>query len=282
MQTGGEATLMREQNAETKTVYNSRLLKGGALIPEMRTLVRLWQDDVPFQDLRNRVERENILGKASRARVRDVLSRTFLPRYAHGNPPNAWRYLRPFEDAHAPLHVVRPLYYLYAARSEAILGDFVRNYLYERYRAGLLAVSMEDALHFVHQAEADGRIPEPWSESVSVKVARGMLAALRDFGILTGRARKRIAPPYLDVIPFAHAAFLLAGERHGAAALEHPDWRLFLMDRDAVERLFVEADRAGLLRYNAAGSIVRIDFPEEDLYAYSRFLAERATEATGS
>ncbi len=272
---------MSDPDTTTKAIYNSRPQKGGALIPEMRTLVRFWRDDMLPQALREKAERENILGKVSRSRMRDVLNRTFLPRYVHGNPPNAWQCLRTFEDRHAPLHVVRPLYYFYAARSEAIIGDFVRDHLYERFRAGLMTVYLDDVLYFIGQAEADGRIPEPWSESVRVKVARGLLAALRDFGILQGRVRKRIAPPYLDVIPFAHIAFLLAGERHGSATLNHPDWRLFLVGRDAVERLFVEADRAGLLHYNAAGSIVRIDFPKEDLYGYSQFLAERATEATG-
>ena len=242
----------------------------------MRALVRLWHWDANPEEMINLVTQTGILGKASQQRVRDVVVRTFLPRYVHGDPPNAWWYLRPFEDVDTPFQLIRPLYYLYAARAEALIADFVQDLLYTRYSIGSFDVHLEDALHFISQAEVDGHIPQPWSESVRLKVARGLLAALRDFGILEGRRKKRIATPFLPAVPFAHIAFLLGQETRGAAVLTHPQWQLFLLDRDGVERLFLEADAAGLLRYSAAGSIVRIDFPEENLHAYSRFLAERA------
>ncbi len=259
-----------------RPTYTARLLKGSALLPQMRALVRLWHEDANPSQMIAHVEQHHLLGTLSHRRVSDIVKKVFVPRYVRGNPANAWRYLRPFEDVGAPLPVIRPLYYLYAARAEAVMGDFVRLVLFERYTAGLTTVQVEDVLRFIAEAVADGRIAEPWSDSVRIGVATHLLAALRDFGILQGRARKRIAAPYLPVLPFAHVAFLLAQERHGAAVFDHPDWRLFLLRPETVERLFVEADRDGLLHYNAAGSIVRIDFPEEDLYAYSRFLAERA------
>ena len=265
-----------ERVSQRTFTYTARLLKGSALLPQMRILVRLWHEGATPAEIVARIERHHLLGAASHRRIRDIVTVIFLPRYVHGNPPHAWRFLRPFEEVDAPLSVVRPLYYLYAARSEAFMGDFVRLVLYERYFEGLATVRVGDVLHFIGEAEADGRISEPWSENVRVNVARNLLAALRDFGILEGRTRKRIAAPYLPILPFAHIAFLLAQERGGAAVFDHPDWRLFLLQPETVERLFIEADRDGLLHYNAAGSIVRIDFPEEDLYAYSRFLAKRA------
>jgi len=242
----------------------------------MRTLVRLWHEGVIPAEIIAHIERRHLLGAASHRRIKDIVTSVFIPRYVHGNPPHAWRFLRPFEEVDAPLPVVRPLYYLYAARAENLMGDFVRLALYEHYFAGRTTVHVEDVLRFMDEAEADGRIPEPWSEHVRVNIARNLLAALRDFGILEGRARKRIAAPYLSILPFAHIAFLLTQERRGAAVFDHPDWRLLLLQPETVERLFIEADRDGLLHYHAAGSIVRIDFPEENLYAYSRFLAARA------
>ncbi len=260
-----------------RSTYTARLLKGSALLPQMRTLVRIWYEDATPAEIIAHIERHHLLGSASHRRIKDIVTKVFVPRYVRGNPPHAWRFLRPFEEVNAPLPVVRPLYYLYAARAEALMGDFVRLVLYEHYFEGLSAIRVADVLRFMAEAEADGRISEPWSESVRLRLAQHLLAALRDFGILEGRARKRIAAPYLPIVPFAHTALLLTQERRGAAVFEHPDWRLFLLRPETVERLFIEADRDGLLHYNAAGSIVRIDFPEEDLYAYSRFLAARAT-----
>ncbi len=261
--------------------YTTRLLKGGALLPQMRVLVRVWKENFPPRQMLVEVEQRQILGNLSRRRVRDILERVFVPRYVRGRPPQAWRYLRPFEDVEAPLDVVRPLYYLYAARAEALMGDFVRDALYTWYAQGQRRVGVMDGLRFIARAETEKRIPEPWSESVRIGVAQHLLTALRDFGILEGRARKRIAVPYLPVMAFAHVAFLLSRERRGAAILEHPDWRLFLLSPNGVERLFLEADQAGLLRYRAAGSIVRLEFPTEDFDAYNRFLATRATQTSG-
>ena len=44
--------------------------------------------------------------------------------------------------------------------------------------------------------------------------------------------------------------------------IDHEDWKLFLLDSSAVERLFLEAHQYGYLTYNAAGSLVRIDFKQ--------------------
>ncbi len=262
-------------------LYTSRLLKGGALLPQMRVLVRVWREDLSPRQMLAEVEQRQVLGNLSRRRIRDIVEQVFVPRYVRGHPPQAWRYLRPFEDAETPLDVVRPLYYFYAARAEVLMGDFVRDALYPWYVQGQRRVGVMDVLRFIARAEAEKRIPEPWSESVRIRVARHLLAALRDFGILEGRARKRIAVPYLPVVAFAHVAFLLSRERRGAAVLEHPHWRLFLLSPNSVERLFLEADQAGLLRYRAAGSIIRVEFPTEDFDAYNRLLAARAAQASG-
>ncbi|RMD65905.1 DUF1819 family protein [Candidatus Parcubacteria bacterium] len=233
--------------------YTTRLIKGGGLLPQMRTLVRLWHEDTDASAVIAYVEQHGLLGRVSHRRIKDVVRRVFIPRYVEGNPPQAWRFLQAFEDNAAPVSVVRPLYYFYAARAEMVMGDFVRLALYERYISGLATVRVEDALHFITEAESEGRITEPWSESVRLRVARHLLAALRDFGILEGRAHKRIAAPYLSVLSFAHMAFLLTQERRGAAVFDHPDWRLFLLRPATVEHLFVEADRHGPQLYRDQG-----------------------------
>lgn len=263
---------------QTASRYVARLLKGSALLPQMRTLVRLWREDTDAEAVIAEIIRYSRLGNVSRKRVRDIVQLVFVPRYVQGNPPDAWRILQAFEEAQAPLSVVRPLYYLFAARSDPFIGDFVREVLFERYYSGVTSVQVADVLRFISEAEEDGRIAEPWSESVRIRVAQHLLAALRDFGVLEGRAKKRVAAPYLPVVSFACAAFLFGLESRGGVLLDHPDWRLFLLGREAVERLFIEADGKGLLHFNAAGSIVRIEFPEEDINAYSRFLAARAAQ----
>jgi hypothetical protein len=108
-------------------------------------------------------------------------------------------------------------------------------------------------------------------------VARGLLAALRDFGVLAGAARKHIAPLYLPTESFAFIAMVRheLGTR-SRAALDDPCWRLFYLSDLAVERFFVEAHQRRLLAYHAAGSVVRIEFLADTLEGYAHALIERA------
>jgi len=246
--------------------YNARLTKGGALIPEVRALLRSWQPTGNTDELVNRHIRANTLGKASRARVRDVVRRVFLPRYVEGNPPNAWRYLQPLERAGWPIENLRPLLYYHAARSDALLYDFVTQVVFDRWRLGALNITTRDALQFILEAEKLGRIDPPWSEAVVTRVGQGLLSALRDFGLLEGKAVKRIAPPNLPIPSFVYIAFLIKQETpSGQRVLEHRDWRLFLLDSISVEHLFIQAHQQEFLQYHALGNMVRIDFVATDM-----------------
>jgi hypothetical protein len=118
---------------------------------------------------------------------------------------------------------------------------------------------------------------QAWTETVTLKVARGLLAALRDFGILEGASKKRIAPVYLPVESFAYLAFIIhklgsSGER----LIKHPDWKLFLMGPPIVESLFLDAHQNRFLHYEAAGKIYRIEFFAQNLEEMANAIAGRA------
>jgi hypothetical protein len=58
--------------------------------------------------------------------------------------------------------------------------------------------------------------------------------------------------------------------------VEHPDWRLFFLSPDGVERFLIEAQQHGLLEYHAAGSVTRLTLPAENLEDDAHALTERA------
>jgi BrxA len=242
--------------------YTTRLQKGGALLADMRLLVRSW--DTRHESDRHRLPvLENILGKPSRARAKDTYRRAFLPRFIHGDPPEAWRVVRPLERRDFPLEIVRPVYYWVTVRSEPLLRDFVLEKLPEFSSTPYKQVRVDEACAWVERKLKDAG--QHWSPIVALKVARGLLSALRDFGILKGRARKQVAPAYLPLESFAYIAFAL--HRLGASGerlLTHPDWRLFLLPAKAVELLFLEAHQYHFLGYQAAGRIIRVDFTARD------------------
>jgi hypothetical protein len=254
--------------------YNSRLQKGGALLDDMRLLVRHWSEQAAG-DQRDALVLENLLGKGTRARAADTYRRAFLPRFVEGDPPKAWRIARAIEDRELPIEVVRPVYYWITARSERLLYDFVTDELFPRSRGHDPSVRTDETSAWI-----TGRLQKhrkSWSPTVTTKVAQGLLAAVRDFGILEGATRKRIAPAYLPVEAFAYIAYAINAQgASGHALVEHPDWVLFLFNSSVVEHQFLEADRNDLLTYQAAGRITRIDFPAHTFPEMADVVARKA------
>jgi len=258
---------------EKSHFYTTRLQKGGALIDEMRRLLLEWDASPGCAD---RLLASNVLASPSRRRSHDVLIRTFLPRFIYSKPPDLWRSVSILEKAGWSRAKLLPIHYYAAASAEPLIGDFVAEELTQRARTGRVDVAVADVLRFF-EAAPQGRFPSGrWSPTVSVKVARGLLAALRDFGVLEGASKKRLTTPFLSSESFAFLALVRTnlGER-GRSLVDDPCWRLFFLSELAVERLLAEAHQRKLLEFHAAGSLVRIEFPTENLEEYARALAQR-------
>ena len=122
-----------------------------------------------------------------------------------------------------------------------------------------------------------GKTSGNWSDATIIRIAQGLLSTLRDFGVLQGSVEKRIAPDYLPVAAFAYVAFYLKQHQpSGAKLIELPDWKLFFLPREGVERFLFEAHQHKLLEYHAAGSVTRLTFPANALEEYAHVVAQRA------
>jgi hypothetical protein len=236
----------------------------------MRQLVRFWKD-ASTDDLKEAAIRSNVLNKATRARAADILRRTFIPRFVEGPIPNAWKFVRPLEDVEASAQIVRPIYYWISAKAEPMIADFSRQFLLPRLSTARAGVEQFEVLDWLNPKGSR------WSPTVSIKVASGLLAALRDFGILEGRSSKRLASLRLPIGSFAFLAFCLHKlGTLGRGLLFHPDWQLFLLHTSDVEDNFLEAHQRRLLEYHAAGSTVNLSFPCETLEEYARVVVDRS------
>jgi hypothetical protein len=63
-----------EVGTTNSTAYSSKIIKAGALLADTKTLLAHWNTAVPARVNLDRLRRENVLGKASRSRVEDVLT----------------------------------------------------------------------------------------------------------------------------------------------------------------------------------------------------------------
>ena len=87
----------------------------------------------------------------------------------------------------------------------------------------------------------------------------------------------RPARTLLPVSAFAYIMFFLKQHQpSGAKLIDLPEWRLFFLSPDGVERFLFEAHQSNLLEYHAAGTVTRLTFPADTLEEYANVLAEGA------
>jgi len=272
--------------------YTANLMKIGAMLQETLTLLRAWEGE-PRDAFTRRILETNLVGKTTRVRLADLLGRVFWRRFPlHGHPglADASAFVRYDRGADASRLVA--LYH--AATAEPLLYDLLMAFsgpgtdtpfgqdgasrLRERATAGLLAT--EDVVAFVRQR--GGATVRDWSPNTMKRTARGALAALRDFGVLSGRARKTLTSDLpVPLSTFLYVAHALRAEASGARDLAlSPHWGIFLLTPADVELLFLQAHAAGHLRYYRLSDVWRIDWVHADLSALVAALAAPASDGT--
>lgn len=259
-------------NATKEPIYTSRIIKASALIADTKILLREWDLTQSVEENLDRASRQNIFGKASRKRIDDILV-IFRQRYF--DAPGVGAALVTLVQEGAPSQWVDPLLYFFSEQNDRVLRDVVIEVLYPRHKSGRKEVPKEVVTHAIRNWVAQGKTTTDWSDSTVGRVARGVMATLRDFGVLDGRSHKRLTPIYLPMPSFALIAlWLQQRERSGHLVLQSDEWRLFFLPVEGVERFFIEAHQQHLLEYYAAGSVIRIEFPVETLKEYAHVLIE--------
>ncbi|MBK9165940.1 MAG: DUF1819 family protein [Bryobacterales bacterium] len=253
--------------------YTSRIIKAGALIGDTKTLLSHWDVAASVDDNLTRVRQQNIFGKASRSRVEDILG-IFRQRYL--SEREVTRALVTLVRKKFSTAALDRIFYFHAARADKLLRDVVTEIFLPMRDRGLSDVNVPEFQRTLGRWVDEGKMTSRWSESTLIHAAQGLLSTLRDFGVLQGAVNKKIAPAYIPVEACAYIAFYLKQHQpSGAKLIELPDWKLFFLHREALERLLFEAHQLGLLEYHVAGSVTRLSFPAETLEEYANVLAER-------
>jgi len=95
--------------------------------------------------------KENVLGKNTRTRANHIYSYIFAQRFLKGNPPEAWKIVRPLEDTDLPIEIVRPVYYWITARSEPLLYDFVVDEILARSKGMDMTVRLDETMIWIRK-----------------------------------------------------------------------------------------------------------------------------------
>jgi len=240
--------------------YTIALCKGAGLVNETQTLLQNWIPDEDLHVFVDRVLQNDLLGRATAYRTKDIVRRVFARRFLSPTDLPARR-LRRIIDKGLPRKMFTEILFIYAARADHLLYDFTTERFWPECRRGRSALDNKDVLTFLSEAIEDRRIEKPWSEKVSLKITRGVLGTLRDIGFLreVGKRHREIIPYYLSN---EGAAFLAYDLHHSgltdAGICEHTDWNLFGMDRERVlNHLDSLSEESGMI-VQRGGSVVRI------------------------
>lgn len=241
------------------STFTSRLQKGGAAVEDTRRVVELWDSNLAPRENFKQLSNENMLSKSSRSRLDDLLRRIIKPRFVDSGP----HVIPALKGLLGDHKAFREACYYESSRADDLLASFAEEPLWGYWLEGRLGVGVEDVLTWLGQLADQGKAPL-WSESVQIKTARGLLSALRDFGVLEGpikSRRKEIAAPSMSPRGFAYVAWREHEQGASSRALATSAvWHRWLLDDALIDDLFVQATRLGVMRVSKAGSAVRVDW----------------------
>ena len=258
--------------------HTSNLQKAGAASEDVKILLKHWHNNIPQKELIKELISENVLGKKSRKRTSDVIRYIFLPRYVNGYPKNHWGVLEQLTEADVSIEILRPILYFHCALNEPLIGDFIDGVLLPRYMKGILEVDSKDVSDFIKKNIQSKNIPVKWGDSVIKRVASGLFSALTEFGVLEGKRKRKIVPRFFPLCVFFYIAFFISKEGFlGKGIIEHSYWRLFLLNPQEIEHLFMEAHQEKYLRYEQIGEIIRIEFFQDTFEEIVNVIIERGS-----
>jgi Putative inner membrane protein (DUF1819) len=267
------ASTVEPERARRFAPYSSKIIKAGALIGDTKTLLSHWDVDASVDENIGRVQRDNVFGKASRSRVEAILA-IFRQRYLTEEPVTKALVTLVRRKFSTP--ALTWLLYFHSARADQLLRDAVTEIVVPMRARGLVDINVQDLRRLLAKWVNEGKTTAHWSEPTITRIAQGLLSALRDFGVLQGAVKKKIVPAYFPIESFAYIVFYLKQyQPSGAKLIALPDWKLFFLQREGVERFLFEAHQRNLLEYHVAGNVTRLTFPCKTLEEYANVLAKK-------
>jgi hypothetical protein len=152
----------------------------------------------------DRICRENVFGKASRSRVKNILA-IFRQRYLREE--SVARALVALVNHRFPSTSLNRLLYFHSTRADHLLHDTVTELLLPLKVRGIVDIEVTEVERAIARWVREGKTTRPWGEYTVRRVTQGLLSTLRDFGVLAGAVNKRLTPAYLPIEAFAYITF---------------------------------------------------------------------------
>ncbi len=231
-----------------------------ALVEETYRVLHDWDPSKNQRANLSRLRHSNSLGIRSASWLNDVAK--MLNRRL--DLDGADRVVMEVARAEARIDIWRPLLLWHMTREEFLVRDFLVNWLFSKHASGTWRLRTADVLPYLAQLHGrkDIVIKEVWSPSTVSRVASGLLRMAVAFGLMTGTATREFVSYHLPDEAFLYLLHAMTQAEPNAHRMLHsPDWRMYLMAPDDVQRELFRLHQLGRLRYEVAGSIAELRLP---------------------
>jgi hypothetical protein len=250
------------------SVVSSFTVIKGSLVDETYAAFAAWDFSLTKLENLQRLEQDNTIAASSRNWARDVrkvLNRRF-------DPAGRDRPLVLLAQGGCDRDVWRPLLLWHMTRDEFLVRDFLITWLYPQYRSGAYRLTTQDVATYLGSLAEKSNITWSghWTRATADRVASALLRIASDFGLLTGGVFKEFASYHLPDDSFVYLLHVMKATEHNARrVMDSPEWRMYLMDSDDVEREVLRLHQFHRLSYERAGTLATLELPADSPTAYA-------------
>jgi hypothetical protein len=240
-----------------------------ALVEETYRVLHDWDPAKNQRANLNQLRHSNALGLRSTSWLNDVAK--ILNRRL--DLDGADRVVMELARAESDFAIWRPLLLWHMTRDEFMVRDFLINWLFPLHASGTWRVrtqAVDTYLEELHK-RPDVDIKEAWSPETAKRVASGLLRLAVDFGLMKGTTTREFVSYHLPDEAFLYLLHaMIEAEPNAHRMLHSPDWRMYLMGPDDVQRELFRLHQLGRLRYEVAGSIAELRLPYPTAAEFAR------------
>lgn len=245
--------------------YTTQLQAGLGLLDETRQLLQVYQSGMTASQLYDAALASGRFPLVTARRLRNIVAECFAPRYLRD--PEVTKQLKLLVDRFTAAEL-NQLLFIYTARANVVLADFVREVYWARYSAGRNDLDLEDARTFVANSVREGKTQKPWSETTIKRISSYLMGCCADYGLLTTTGRNQRSIAAYRILPKV-AAYLAYELKLGGLGdnqiVSHSDWALFGLERADVRDQLKRLSLQGLLIFQAASEVVHIGWTYKNM-----------------
>lgn len=238
--------------------FSSFSIIKGAMIRETYTAFQNWDWNLSAAENVREIKESNCVGATSAGWLHYVV-RILKLRY---RPEEIDKPLVELAQAGCDYRLWKPLLLWHMTREEFLLRDFLQNWLFERYQEGVCSLNTKDVLNYFQMRAKKYKEIGNWTPGTRTRVAQALLKMAVDFDLMSGKVARKFVSFHLPDASFIYLLHAIAQTDSNAMRIvRSPDWRMYLMPPEDIERELFRLHQYRKLHYEVAGSLAQLKLP---------------------